>query len=47
MIRAGLVQQVAALLPGGRRIDPQLAYLSADRPLATRRWPGGSRCWTC
>ena len=30
VIRAGLVQQVAALLPGGRRIDDQLAYLSAD-----------------
>jgi SAM-dependent methyltransferase len=35
VIRAGLVQQVAALLPGGRRLDPQLAYLTADRPLAT------------
>ncbi|MEO7287788.1 MAG: SAM-dependent methyltransferase [Jatrophihabitantaceae bacterium] len=30
VIRAGLVQQVAALLPGGRRIDEHLAYLSAD-----------------
>lgn len=35
VIRAGLVQQVAALLPGGRRIDEHLAYLSADRPLGT------------
>lgn len=35
VIRAGLVQQVAALLPGGRRLDPQLAYLSADQPLHT------------
>lgn len=35
VIRAGLVQQVAALLPGGRRLDPQLAYLTADQPLAT------------
>jgi len=30
VIRAGLVQQLAALLPGGRRIADQLAYLSAD-----------------
>lgn len=30
VIRAGLVQQLAALLPGGRRIDEHLAYLSAD-----------------
>jgi hypothetical protein len=30
VIRAGLVQQLAALLPGGRRIAEQLAYLSAD-----------------
>jgi len=30
VVRAGLVRQVAALLPGGRRIDDQLAYLSAD-----------------
>jgi hypothetical protein len=30
VIRAGLVQQLAALLPGGRRIEEQLAYLSAD-----------------
>jgi SAM-dependent methyltransferase len=30
VIRAGLVRQVAALLPGGRRISEQLAYLSAD-----------------
>lgn len=33
VIRAGLVQQVAALLPGGRRIDEHLAYLSCDGPL--------------
>jgi SAM-dependent methyltransferase len=33
VIRAGLVRQLAALLPGGRRIEEQLAYLSADRPL--------------
>lgn len=32
VIRAGLVQQLAALLPGGRRIAEQLAYLSADAP---------------
>ena len=32
VIRAGLVQQLAALLPGGRRIAEQLAYLSADGP---------------
>lgn len=32
VIRAGLVQQLAALLPGGRRIEEQLAYLSADAP---------------
>jgi SAM-dependent methyltransferase len=30
VIRAGLVQQAAALLPGGRRLDEHLAYLSAD-----------------
>jgi SAM-dependent methyltransferase len=30
VIRAGLVQQMAALLPGGRRIDSHLAYLAAD-----------------
>jgi SAM-dependent methyltransferase len=35
VIRAGLVQQVAALLPGGRRIDEHLAYLSADDALTT------------
>lgn len=35
VIRAGLVRQVAALLPGGRRIDEHLAYLTADAPLAT------------
>ncbi|HJQ03180.1 MAG TPA: hypothetical protein VJ851_16405 [Jatrophihabitans sp.] len=35
VIRAGLVRQIAALLPGGRRIEEQLAYLAADRPLAT------------
>jgi len=34
VIRAGLVQQLAALLPGGRRIAEQLAYLSADAPAA-------------
>lgn len=33
VIRAGLVRQLAALLPGGRRIEEQLAYLSADQPL--------------
>ncbi|HEX8094128.1 THUMP-like domain-containing protein, partial [Jatrophihabitans sp.] len=30
VIRAGLVRQLAALLPGGRRIEEQLAYLAAD-----------------
>jgi THUMP domain-like len=35
VIRAGLVQQVAALLPGGRRIDEHLAYLSADAAVST------------
>ncbi|MEO7261895.1 MAG: SAM-dependent methyltransferase [Jatrophihabitantaceae bacterium] len=30
VIRAGLVRQLAALLPGGRRIEEQLAYVSAD-----------------
>ncbi len=30
VIRAGLVRQLAALLPGGRRIEEHLAYLSAD-----------------
>ncbi|HEX8305630.1 MAG TPA: hypothetical protein VF612_12190 [Jatrophihabitans sp.] len=34
VIRAGLVQQLAALLPGGCRIFEQLAYLSADGPAA-------------
>ncbi|MDQ1738976.1 MAG: hypothetical protein QOE53_628, partial [Pseudonocardiales bacterium] len=34
VIRAGLVQQLAALLPGGRRIAEQLAYLSATGPAA-------------
>lgn len=32
VIRAGLVRQLAALLPGGRRIDEHLAYLAADAP---------------
>ncbi|HEY2042216.1 MAG TPA: class I SAM-dependent methyltransferase [Jatrophihabitans sp.] len=35
VIRAGLVQQVAARLPGGRRIDQHLAYLSADKEVNT------------
>jgi SAM-dependent methyltransferase len=35
VIRAGLVQQAAALLPGGRRLDKHLAYLSADEAVAT------------
>ena len=35
VIRAGLVQQLAARLPGGRRIDEHLAYLSADQPSDT------------
>ncbi|MDQ2836685.1 MAG: SAM-dependent methyltransferase, partial [Actinomycetota bacterium] len=35
VIRAGLVRQVAALLPAGRRIDEHLAYLCADGPLDT------------
>jgi SAM-dependent methyltransferase len=35
VIRAGLVRQVAGVLPGGRRIDEQLAYLAADDVLAT------------
>lgn len=35
VIRAGLVQQAAALLPGGRRIDEHLAYLSCDAPVST------------
>jgi hypothetical protein len=30
VIRAGLVRQLAALLPGGRRIEERLAYLAAD-----------------
>ena len=48
VIRAGLVRQVAALLPGGRRIDEHLAYLSADAPLAADpAWPGASGCSTC
>ena len=34
VIRAGLVRQLAGLLPGGRRIDEHLAYLSCDAPLA-------------
>jgi SAM-dependent methyltransferase len=29
------VGEVAALLPGGRRLDEQLAYLTADQPLAS------------
>jgi SAM-dependent methyltransferase len=35
VIRAGLVRQLAALLPGGRRIEEQLAYLSADAVAGT------------
>jgi hypothetical protein len=35
VIRAGLVQQAAALLPGGRRLDAQLAYLTADKAADT------------
>lgn len=35
VIRAGLVQQLAALLPGGRRIDKHLAYLSCDAQIDT------------
>jgi SAM-dependent methyltransferase len=35
VIRAGLVRQVAALLPGGRRIDEHLAYLAANEVLDT------------
>lgn len=35
VIRAGLVQQVAALLPSGARIDEHLAYLTADRFVPT------------
>ncbi|MCW2539586.1 MAG: cytosine methyltransferase [Frankiales bacterium] len=34
IIRAGLVQQLAARLPGGRRLDEHLAYLTADGRLA-------------
>jgi len=30
VIRAGLVTQVVALLRGGRRLDPQIAYLASD-----------------
>jgi hypothetical protein len=35
VIRAGLVRHTAALLPGGRRIDEHLAYLSADAEATT------------
>jgi SAM-dependent methyltransferase len=35
VIRAGLVKQAAALLPGGRRLDEHLAYLSADEAVST------------
>jgi SAM-dependent methyltransferase len=40
VIRAGLVQQAAALFVGGRRIDEHLAYLSADEPRDTRMAQG-------
>jgi len=35
VIRAGLVTAVGAMLPGGRLIDPHLAYLTADGPADT------------
>lgn len=43
VIRAGLVQQLAALLPGGRRIAEQLAYLAADSPAEARTGLGLGR----
>jgi len=35
VIRAGLVAEVAAALPGGRLLDPTIAYVAADGPVAT------------
>ena len=34
VIRAGLVAEVAAMLPGGRLLDPTIAYVAADAPAA-------------
>jgi len=36
VIRAGLVAEVAAALPGGRLLDPTIAYVAADRAAPTR-----------
>jgi len=41
VIRAGLVAEVVAALPGGRRLDPTIAYVAADAPVPTpyaRAW---------
>lgn len=41
VIRAGLVGEVVAALPGGRLLDPTIAYVAADGPAATpyaRAW---------
>ena len=35
VIRAGLVGEVVAALPGGRLLDPTIAYVAADRPAPT------------
>jgi len=35
VIRAGLVGEVVAALPGGRLVDPTIAYVAADRPAQT------------
>ena len=35
VIRAGLVAEVAAALPGGRLLDPTIAYVAADAPAPT------------
>jgi SAM-dependent methyltransferase len=35
VIRAGLVGEVAAALPGGRLLDPTIAYVAADGPVPT------------
>jgi SAM-dependent methyltransferase len=35
VIRAGLVGEVVAALPGGRLVDPTIAYVAADGPAAT------------
>ena len=41
VIRAGLVGEVVAALPGGRLLDPTIAYVAADGPVPTpyaRAW---------